>query len=161
MCSLTDLQLSSGQSAGLWALWCLARGWAMCAGQGGRGVVRGQELTPPLLTHTGSPPSGILMTARRESLRQRKLSQATSCDRLARMSFIAWIGPQIWNLQHYEAAHGKAFIAILSVSHPSSYPGWNEIENTLSTVCDLTQRSASQEHSGRSNQAFIIYTAIL
>lgn len=61
-------------------------------GGGGWGG-RDQELTPP--PHTGSSSSGILMTAGRESLRQRKLSQATSCDRLARISFMAWTGPQI------------------------------------------------------------------
>lgn len=50
----------------------------------------------------------------RESLWQRKLSQATSCDRLARISFMAWKGPQIWKPQHYDAAHGMAFLAPLS-----------------------------------------------
>lgn len=112
----------------VWALWCRARGWAMCAEQGREEGVPGPGADPP--RHTGSPSSGILMTAGRESLRQRKLSQATSCARLARISFMAWTGPHIWKPQHYEAAH-----AILSL--PSSYPGWNEIKNTLSALRDL------------------------
>lgn len=149
---------------GVWALWCCARGWAMCAVQGREGGCRGQELTP---RHTGSPSSGILMAAGQESLRQRKLSQATSCYRLARISFMAWLGPQIWKPQHYEAAYGKAFLAVLSLS--SSYPGWNEIENTLSAVRDLKLRGASQAQNGRSvpwtllwsNQASITYMAIM
>lgn len=128
------------------------------------GGCRGQELTP---RHTGSPSSGILMTAGRESLRQRKLSQATSCDRLARISFMAWMGPQIWKPQHYEAAHEKVFLTILSL--PSSYSGWNEIENTLSAVRDLKLRGASQAENGRSmpwpllwsNQASITYMATM
>lgn len=101
------------------------------------------------LRHTGSLSSGILMTAGRESLRQRKLSQATSCDRLARNSFMAWTGPQIWKPQHYEAAHGKA-LSCYPLSLPSSYQGWNEIENTLSAVRDLKPMGASQSENGRS-----------
>lgn len=140
--SLTESsQLTPGQGAVYGALWCRARGWAhVCKAKGqGReregefggvwGWTGSWELTPP--PHTGSSSSGILMTAGRESLRQRKLSQATSCDRLARISFMAWTGPQIWKPQHYEAAHGKAFLAILSFSLsfslPSSLPRmkWN------------------------------------
>lgn len=108
-----------------------------------RGVARARSWPPD----TGSPSSGILMTAGRESLRQRKLSQATSCDRLTKISFKAWMGLNIWKPQHYEAAHGKAFLTILSP--PSSYTGWNEIENTLSAVRDLETWGVSQAQTGR------------
>lgn len=86
--------------------------------------------------------SRILMIAGQESLWQRKLSQATSCDRLARISFMVWKGRQIWKPQHYEAAHEKAFLSILPLLF--SYPGWDERENTLSVVHDLMLRRASQ-----------------
>lgn len=42
---------------------------------------------------TGSPSSGILMMAGQESLWQRKLSGATSCDRLTSISLKAGMGP--------------------------------------------------------------------
>lgn len=140
--SYRELTAEIKPGCGVWALWCCARGWTMCAvqtSQRGGGVARARSWTP---RRTGSSSSGILMMAGQESLRQRKLSQATSCDRLARISFMAWTGPQIWKPQHYEAAHGKAFLAILAL--PSSYPGWNEIENTLCAVRDLKLREQAK-----------------
>lgn len=106
------------------------------AGQGGG---PGPGADPP--THR-KPYSRILMIAGQESLWQRKLSQATSCDRLARISFMVWKGCQIWKPQHYEAAHEKAFLSILPLLF--SYPGWNEREKTLSALHDLKPRRASQ-----------------
>ena len=115
-------------------------------GAGGWGGCRGQELPP---WHTGSPSSGILMMAGQESLRQRKLSQATSCDWPARISFMAWAGPQIWKPQHYEAAHGKVFLTTLSLS-PLLLPRmtWNR-KHTI--CCAWSQAEGSKPGSDSKN----------